>query len=168
MLEIDIDVGRLAPFLGYEPLEEQSLAHRIDGSDAEHKAHGGIGRRPSALAQDAFGAREPDDEIDCQKIGRILQPLDQPEFMPQLHCHVIGNALRIALRRTFPGELLKPFLRRQAIVQDLGRITVSQFIQRKTAARCDLKGAANGFGIAPEQTLHLGWLFEKPVGVLLF
>ena len=142
MLEIDIDIGRLAPLFGHEALEQQSLPHRIDRGDAEHEAHGRVGRRTAALAEDAFGAREADDGVDGQEIGRILQPLDQFELMPQLHRHVIGNALRIALRRPFPGQLLKPFLRGQAIVQDFGRIAVGQFVQGEPAALCDLQRPA--------------------------
>ena len=88
--------------------------------------------------------------------------------MPQLHRHVIGNALRVTLRSPFPGQLLKPVLRGQAIVQDLGRIAVCQLFQGKPAALCNLQGAGNGLGIAPEQALHLGGLFEKPVRMLLF
>ncbi len=44
VLEIDIDVRRLAPLLRDEALEQQVVLGRIDRGDAEHEAHGGIGR----------------------------------------------------------------------------------------------------------------------------
>ena len=39
VLEIDVDVGRLQPFLGNETLEQKIDLGRIDGGDAEHVAH---------------------------------------------------------------------------------------------------------------------------------
>ncbi len=53
VLEIDVDVGRLAAFRRDEAREEQVVLVGIDGGDAEHVADGGIGRRAAALAQDA-------------------------------------------------------------------------------------------------------------------
>ena len=53
VLEVDIDVGRLAPLLGHEALEQEIVLDRIDRGDAEHVADGGVGGRAAALAQDA-------------------------------------------------------------------------------------------------------------------
>ena len=54
VLEIDIDVGRLAPLLADEALEQQVIAVGIDRGDAEHVADRGIGGRAAALAQDVL------------------------------------------------------------------------------------------------------------------
>ena len=102
MLEIDIDIGRLAPLFRDEALEQQALPHGIDGGDAEHVADGRVRGRAAALAEDALGAREADDGFDGEKIRRIVQPLDQVEFMAQLRRDVIGQAIGIALRQRLP------------------------------------------------------------------
>ena len=52
MLEIDIDIGRLAAVFGNEPGEQEIALVRIDRSDAETKADRAIGRRAAALAED--------------------------------------------------------------------------------------------------------------------
>ena len=57
VLEIDVDVRRLAPLGGDEALEQQVDLGGVDGGDAEAVADGGIGRRAAALAQDAAAAR---------------------------------------------------------------------------------------------------------------
>jgi hypothetical protein len=50
VLEIDVDVGRFAPFLRKEAGEEKLLLDRIDRSDAEQVAYERIGGRTPALA----------------------------------------------------------------------------------------------------------------------
>ena len=52
MLEIDVDVGRLAALLGDEALEQQVAGRRIDRGDAEAIADRAVRRRAAALAQD--------------------------------------------------------------------------------------------------------------------
>ncbi len=52
VLEIDVDVGRLAPLRRDEALEQEVGAVGIDLGDAEAEADGGIGRRAAALAED--------------------------------------------------------------------------------------------------------------------
>ncbi|MCY1221744.1 hypothetical protein D9M72_338130 [compost metagenome] len=50
VLEVDVDVRRLAPLLGNEALEEKVVYVRVDRGDAEHIADGRIGSRSPALA----------------------------------------------------------------------------------------------------------------------
>ena len=57
VLEIDVDVGRLAALGGDEALEQQIDLLGIDLGDAEAITDDGIRRRAAALAQDAFRAR---------------------------------------------------------------------------------------------------------------
>ena len=61
MLEIDVDVGRLAARGADEALEQHVDAGRVDRGDAEAVADDRIGRRAAALAQDAAG---------CARSGR--------------------------------------------------------------------------------------------------
>ena len=52
VLEIDVDVGRLAALVRDEAFEQQLVLDRIDRGDAEHEADHRIGRRAAPLAQD--------------------------------------------------------------------------------------------------------------------
>ena len=134
MLEIDINIRRLAALLADETLEQQALANRINRSDAENVTDRRIGGRAAALAKDVFRARKTDDGFDGQEIGRILHALDQIELMPQLRRDIVGQAFGIALRGAFPGQLFKPFLRVEAVFKLFGRIGVCQLIEREFAA----------------------------------
>jgi hypothetical protein len=76
MLEIDVDVGRLAPLLGDEALEQKVAGRRVDRGDPEAIADGAVGRRAAALAQDrrVEAAREGDDVVDGEEIAREVEP----------------------------------------------------------------------------------------------
>ena len=52
VLEIDVDIRRLAALFGDEAVEQKLIARGIDFRDAETIADGGIGRRAAPLAQD--------------------------------------------------------------------------------------------------------------------
>src|ERR1700754_762612 len=80
MLEIDVDVGRLQSLLGNETLEQQVYLGRIDGGDAEHVAHGGIGRRSPALTEDVLLARIVNDVVHGEEVMRVVELGDEIEF----------------------------------------------------------------------------------------
>ena len=81
VLEIDIDVGRLAPLLGDEALEQQIVAVGIDRGDAEHVADRRVGGRAAPLAEDVLRAGEADDRVHRQEVRRVAQLLDQPQLV---------------------------------------------------------------------------------------
>ena len=58
VLEVDVDVGRLAALGGDEPLEQEIDLLGIDLGDAEAIADDGVRRRAASLAEDALRARE--------------------------------------------------------------------------------------------------------------
>lgn len=88
MLEVDIDVRRLAPLLGDEALEQQVVALRVDGGDAQHIADGAVGGRAAPLAEDLLAAGEADDGVHGQEVGRVAQRLDQAQLMAQARLHL--------------------------------------------------------------------------------
>ena len=90
MLEIDVDVGRLQPFLGNEAFEQQIDLGRIDRGDAEHVADGRVRRRSPALAEDVLAARIMDDVMHGEEIMRVFEFGDQRELLVQ------GGAERVA------------------------------------------------------------------------
>ena len=112
VLEVDVDVGRLAALLRDEALEQKFRAHRIDGGDTEHIADGGIGGASPALAEDAAILGELDDGIHGQKVRRVFELLDQHQLVAELRRDAVGYHARIAMSRAFPGQSLEGLLRR--------------------------------------------------------
>ena len=105
VLEIDVDVGRLAPLRRDEALEQQIGAVGIDLGDAEAEADGGIGRRAAALAEDFLRAREAHDVVDGEEIGRVGELRDQREFVLDGGAHLGRQAVRIAPGGALIGEM---------------------------------------------------------------
>ena len=134
VLEIDVDVGRLAPFGGDEALEQQVDLGRIDGGDAEAVAHGGIRRRAAALAENLLLPREAHDVVDGEEIARVAELRDQREFLRDRGAHLVGHAGGIALRRALPGQRGQMRVRRGARRHRLVGIFVGQIIEREAAA----------------------------------
>src|SRR4029077_7646177 len=76
VLEIDVDVGRLAPLGRNETLEQQVGAVGIDLGHAEAEADRGIGGRAAALAEDALRTRKAHDVVEGEEVGSVLQLRD--------------------------------------------------------------------------------------------
>jgi len=139
VLEIDIDVGRLVAFLGDEALEQKVNLAGVDLGDLETIADGGIGGRTAALAEDILRAGKADDVIDGQKIGGVVELLDQPRFMGDGFHHLLRRAAGVALPEAYGGELFERLLRGQRLRPELGehrriRILVAQLVERKADA----------------------------------
>ena len=112
VLEIDVDVGRLAPLRRDEALEQQIGALGIDLGDAEAEAHGGIGRRAAALAQDALRAREAHDVVDGEEIGRVVAAGRSAPVRARCSARTLsGTPCGIALRRARISEMRQRVLR---------------------------------------------------------
>ena len=111
VLEIDVDVGRLVALGRDEAFEQQIAADRIDRGDAEAVADRGIGRRAAALAEDVLRARIAHDVVDGEEIGRVVACRDQGEFVGEALADRVVDALRIALARALPGQMLQRLLR---------------------------------------------------------
>src|SRR5215203_3884939 len=116
MLEIHIYVRRLTALLADEALEQKALPHGIDGGDAQRETDSRIGGRAAALAENALGTGKSDDGFHRQEIGRVLQSLDQIEFMPYLRGDVIREAVRITGGSARPTELLETLLGREPVL----------------------------------------------------
>ena len=84
VLEVDVDVRRLAPLLGHEALEQEVAPGRVDGGDPEHVAHRGVGRRPPPLGEDPARPREAHEVVHGEEVGRVAEPGDDPELALEL------------------------------------------------------------------------------------
>ncbi len=81
VLEVDVDVGRLAALDADEALEQQRGLARIHLGDAQAEAHHRVGRAAAALAQDALLARPAHDVGDGEEVGLVVELADQRELV---------------------------------------------------------------------------------------
>ena len=115
VLEVDVDVRRLAALLGDEALEQQVVALRIDRGDAEHVADGGVGGRAAALAQDVLASgRSGRSSSPSGSRARSRSVSISRSSCSSFGTTLVGHALGIALGSAFPGQLLQRLLRREA------------------------------------------------------
>ncbi len=105
-LEVDVDVGRLAPLHADEALEQQLVSLRVDAGDAEHEADRGVGGRSPALAEDPLPPGKLDDGVHGQEVGRVRHGPDQLQLMTELAGHLFRHALGVDSLGRLPGELL--------------------------------------------------------------
>ncbi len=101
MLEVDVDVGRLAALGRKEALEEQVAARRIDRRDAEAVADRAVGGAAPPLAEDVALARHLDDGVHAQEVRRDLEPGDERELLLDLLPDAVRQLARIARARAF-------------------------------------------------------------------
>src|SRR5690349_20455572 len=68
VLEVDVDVRRLAALFRDETFEKHVAARGVDLGHAEAVAHGAVSSGTAPLAEDVLAASEADDVIDCEEI----------------------------------------------------------------------------------------------------
>ena len=158
MLEIDVDIWWFAAILGDEAFEQQVVFGRVHGGDAQHVADRRIGRRAAPLAQDAAAAGEPHDLMHREKIGRVVELLDQGQLIR--HLGAGGGVAAAGVHRLghAGGQRL---LRGAAGFHQLIGIFVAELVERKAARGVqDTKGVGDGVGVVAEQPRHFGGGFE--------
>ena len=137
VLEVDVDVGRLVALLRDEALEQHGAALGVDLGDEQAVAHGGIGRRAAALAQDAVAARELHDVVHGQEIVFVGELADQRELLfdqfPRARRHAVGPAL-LRAREHQPAQ---PGRRRHPRRYDFLGVFVAKLREREGAALRD-------------------------------
>ena len=134
VLEIDVDVRRLATVGGDEALEQEIDAGGIDLGDAEAVAHRGIRRRAAALAQDLLRPGEADDVVDGEEIRRVIERGDQREFVVEGGAHLVRDAVGIASARALLGRGDERLLGRRIALAGLVGILVFELVEREFAA----------------------------------
>ena len=100
-----------------------------------------------------------------QEIGRIVELVDQFQFVIDLRADLWRYAAGIARFRTLPGEAFQFRLRRSAGRGLVVGIFVAQFVERKTAAVGDDHGLQNRFRVAAEQPRHFFRRLEMTLGI---
>ena len=149
VLEIDIDVRRLAAFLGDEALEQQVVALGVDGGDAQHIAHRGIGGGAPALAEDVLAPGEADDGVHGQEVGRVFQVSISPSSWLQDRLDLVRHAFRHSAAQRLPRSgPPKGGLGRHAQGRDLVGILVgfsSSSEKRQRSAISRVRARASGY-----------------------
>ncbi len=104
MLEVDVDIRGFGPILGDEPLEQDVDPIRVDGRDPQAIADGRVGRRAASLAEDARGAGKADQVPDGQKIGRVIQLIDDGQLALDELAHLGRDARGVTLPSPGQGQ----------------------------------------------------------------
>ena len=100
----------------------------VDRRDAEHEADGRVSSRAAALAEDAARPGEAHDGMDGEEVRSVAELLDQVKLMAAGGRDHVGDAVRVALGRTLPGQPLQLLLGGLARLR-LGRVLVAQLIE---------------------------------------
>ena len=167
VLEVDVDVRRLAPGLGDEAREQQVLVllRRVDGGNAQAEADHGVGGRPAPLAQDALGPRPADDVVDGQEVVGKAQLLDEVELVLQGPPLTLAQSALEAPARPLPGQVAQVLDGGLAGRDGLVGVFVAQLRQVEADAAGDFQAALDGGGETGEQAGYLGRGLESPLGV---
>src|SRR5262245_13215617 len=116
MLEVDIDVRRLATFFGDEAVKQQLVFSRINRRYFKAIANRGIRGRAAPLAANWFaectilvhtGTRKPNNVGNSEKVRRILHASDDLEFAVQRRHHLLGDSVWVAFASPFPRKMDK-------------------------------------------------------------
>ncbi len=166
MLEIDVDIRRLAALGRDEALEQQVHAGRVDRGDAQAVADRRVGGRAAALAEDAPRAREADDVVHGQEIGGVIELADQFQLMVDLRLHLVRQADGPAAARALFRQRLQHRLRRPAVRRDLVRILVAQLVEAEAASFGDRQRLRQRIRPAAEQRRHRRRPLDMALAVL--
>jgi hypothetical protein len=166
MLEIDIDVRRLAAIGRDKTLEQEIDPRRIDLGDAEAIAHRGIRRRAAALAQDLLRAGKAHDVVDSEEVGRVVELGNERKFVVESFAHLFRNAVRIAPARPFLGIGDQRLLGRGITRAGFVGILVFELVERKPAALDEVQRLRHRFRRVAEQARHLLRWLEVAFGAL--
>ncbi|GBD30284.1 hypothetical protein HRbin32_01387 [bacterium HR32] len=151
VLDVEVDVGWLRPLPRQEPFEQEGHAHGVHRGDPEAVAHRGVGRGPSALAQDALLPAEGHHVVHREEVADVVQLLDQGQLPLQLVRHLRRHAPAVPTPGAFEGQGPQPLSGGVALRQPLGRVAVAQRPQGEGAALRHLQGPADSPGVVREQ-----------------
>src|SRR5262252_76307 len=75
VLEIDVDIGRLAAIFRNKARKQEIAFVWIDRGDAKAKAHRAVGRRAAPLAEDLLllGAGEGNQVMHGEEVARVIE-----------------------------------------------------------------------------------------------
>src|SRR5262249_56493179 len=135
--QIEVNVGPLTALLREEALEEQLHGDGVDRRDAERVAHGAVGGRAAALAEEAARAREAHEIPDDQEVAGEIELLDERELVVELGADARRDRAP-APARALVGEVAQEAVRRLARRQRVVGEAIRQVGERERAALSDV------------------------------
>ena len=164
VFEIHVDVGRLVPLPGNEPLHEHFHACGIHFGDAQAETDGRIGRRAASLAKDAPAAGKPDDVVNGEEVGLVAKLADELQFVFDEPPNPGRRAFRPAPAHALLGEVAQVAGGRRPFRNQFAGILVTQFVQGEIDALGDRErllqqapGIDSGkFPDGPQEALAVG------------
>src|SRR5580692_5570824 len=170
MLEIDIDVGRLAALFRDETGEEEVDLLGVHLGDAEAIADRAIGRGASPLAEDAFRAREGDHLMNSEEIALESELGDERELIGDELANLVRDAegiflLRVAVLRAFEGQIRKVLPCRLARRHGLVRIFILEFVEGEAAGLGDAQALCERPVVTGEEPRHFLGRLEVALGI---
>ena len=166
VLEVDVDVRRLAPLLRHEAFEEEIAPGRIDGGDPEHVAHRGVGGRPPPLGEDPARAREADEVVHGEEVGCVTEPGDDPELALDLDLYPGGDPGTVTFDRPLAHRPLQPDHGGASVRTRLVRIVEAELVEGEVDLPRNVQGRPHRLGTVPEEMGHLGRRLEPALGIL--
>src|SRR5690606_32031575 len=159
VLEVDVDVRRLAALAAQEALEQEARARRIHRGDPERVANGAVRRAAPPLTQDAPATGHLDDLPGAQKIRGDLELADQRELLFDLRADALRNTSRVALLEPGEGQPAKAPVRGFSRVE-LARESIVELAQRKLERSRELAASMHPLRMVGEAPFHR-WLREQ-------
>src|SRR4029077_17336737 len=95
VLEVDVDVGRLAAVLRHEAGAQTRDLGRIHRGDAEAVADDAVCRRSAPLAEDVLAARKGDDVVHGEEVALEFELGDERELLADGPGDLVWDAVRI-------------------------------------------------------------------------
>ena len=137
VLEIHVDIGRLIPLPGNEPLHEHFHARGIDFGDTQAETDSRIGRRAASLAEDAPAAGKPDDIVNGQEIGLVAKLADELQFVFDEPLNLGRRSVRPTPAHALFGEIAQMTGGRRPLRNQFMGIFIAQFVQGEIDALGD-------------------------------
>jgi hypothetical protein len=103
-LDVQVDVGRAAPLLRQEALEQKLELDGIYRRDPQAIADAGVGRRTTTLQQDPPAPGKAHDIPDGEEVPRQVEPRDHLELAPDLASMGSGTEGVLASCRAAQGQ----------------------------------------------------------------
>ncbi len=160
--EVEVDVGPGLAALAEESFEQELVADRVAGGDAERVADGGVGCGAAPLDEDALLAGEVDDVPDDEEVAAEAELGDDAQLVVELVADFLAEFLTVAFAGAGVGHLAQVFC--LAGDGESGEL-VAEILEVELEALGEVPGIVDRLWEIGEQGGHLLWGFEEALGV---
>ncbi len=162
--EVDVDVGRLVAIVAQKSFEEEIELDRVDGGDADAKAHRGVGGRAAPLTEHAGAIGEAHYIPHDQKVAGEAESLDECELVRELRALACVDGSP-ALGRALGDEALEIFVGADAGRERECGERRMQIVQAECAALGDGESCFHTIRMMTPALHHPRGTLQPPLGV---